>query len=364
MATKSTANGGSSVDTLKGITVVPRRRDEKESERQRTLDSVYYSTATIAAAVFPPSISSLRHAQVAYDRIANGPVAANVKDQTAKTSAEFSNLAGARRTPANPAATGQPLTHYHSFFPELLSWNNPRASAIAYTGIVALIFAFRYLDIVRYAFKLTWMALGVTVLGEVTGKAILGRGLTSQLRPHKYYTVSREVIDSLAGDVFELVNFFVIESQRILFAENVAVSTAAAVAALFSYFLTKIVPYWGLALIGTTVLFLAPLIYTTNKELIDEYLKQGSELVSSQTEQLRQVAGEHTSHATEIAKQYVGDYTTKAQSLLHRGGSTSPEPTSKSGPQSGIKEADFPEPPKQDFGSEGVDVVGVEPVTA
>lgn len=100
------------------------------------------------------------------------------------------------------------------------------ASAIAYTSLVTLIFALRYLDIVRYAFKLTWMALGVTVLGEVTGKAILGRGLTSQLRPHKYYTISRDTIDAVVGDVHELVNFFVIESQRILFAENVVASTA------------------------------------------------------------------------------------------------------------------------------------------
>ncbi|KAI1015228.1 hypothetical protein LB503_003564 [Fusarium chuoi] len=54
------------------------------------------------------------------------PVAQNVYDHTQKASNELSNLAAARRTPANPAATGQPLTHYHSFFSELLSWNNPR----------------------------------------------------------------------------------------------------------------------------------------------------------------------------------------------------------------------------------------------
>lgn len=54
-----------------------------------------------------------------------GPAAQTAKDQAAKTSSEFSNLANARQTPAQPAATGQPLTHYHSFFFELLSWNNP-----------------------------------------------------------------------------------------------------------------------------------------------------------------------------------------------------------------------------------------------
>lgn len=70
------------------------------------------------------------------------------------------------------------------------------------------------------------MALGVTVLAEVTGKSILGHGLATQLRPRKYYTVSRETTDALIGDIHELVNFFVIEAQRILFAENVAASTA------------------------------------------------------------------------------------------------------------------------------------------
>lgn len=55
-----------------------------------------------------------------------GPVAQNVKDQSAKTTAELSHLANSRQTPSYPAATGQPLTHYHSFFSELLSWNNPR----------------------------------------------------------------------------------------------------------------------------------------------------------------------------------------------------------------------------------------------
>ncbi|KAG5932487.1 hypothetical protein E4U53_001336, partial [Claviceps sorghi] len=64
-------------------------------------------------------------ATAAYNSVTNGPVAQNVKEQQLKTQTEFSNLAASRRTPVNPAATGQPLTHYHSFFSELLSWKNP-----------------------------------------------------------------------------------------------------------------------------------------------------------------------------------------------------------------------------------------------
>jgi len=160
------------------------------------------------------------------DSIPPGPVAENVKDQSAKTQAEFSNLAASRTTPTTTTATGQQLTHYHSFFTSLLSWENPRASGIAFVSVILFIFAARYLNILRYAFKLTWMTLGVTVLAEATGKALFSHGFTSQIRPRKYYTVPKETLDSLIGDVHELINFFVIESQRIVFAENVFASGA------------------------------------------------------------------------------------------------------------------------------------------
>ncbi len=100
------------------------------------------------------------------------------------------------------------------------------ASAIAYSSIVTFIFAVRYLDVIRWFFKLTWMLLGITVAAELAGKTILNRGLVSQVRPSKYYTLPRQSLESIIGDVHELLNFFVIEAQRILYAENVGASAA------------------------------------------------------------------------------------------------------------------------------------------
>lgn len=290
-------------------------------------------------------VDSLKtNAQVAFDTVANGPVAQNVKDQHQKTANEFSNLAAARQTPANPAATGQPLTHYHSFFSELLSWNNPRASAIAYAAIVSFIFAVRYLDVLRWGFKLTWMVLGVTIAAELAGKTVMNTGIASQLRPRKYYTIPRETLDAAIGDVHELINFAVIESQRILFAENIWASVSVCVSAFLAYWLVKIVPYWGLALIAATTLFTVPLIYTSNQELIDQQLRQASDIFDAQTHQLREVAGKHTAHATELTKQYMGDYTAKAQSML-RGRSASPEVSAKPA----VRDTDFPAAPTNEF---------------
>lgn len=70
------------------------------------------------------------------------------------------------------------------------------------------------------------MALGATVAAEVAGKTLLNSGLTSQLRPRKYHQISRETIDALLGDVGELVNFFFVEAQRILYVENIGASAA------------------------------------------------------------------------------------------------------------------------------------------
>ncbi|KAK4100272.1 hypothetical protein N658DRAFT_105773 [Parathielavia hyrcaniae] len=290
-------------------------------------------------------MSPLADAAAAYNTVTNGPVAQNVMDQTAKTSAEMSNLAAARHPPSYTAATGQPLTHYHSFFSELLSWNNPRASAIAYASIVTLIFTFRYLDVVRWAFKLTWMVLGITIAAEVAGKALLNNGFATQLRPRKYYTISRETLEATIGDVHELINFFIIETQRVLFAENVYASAAAALAAFFSYYLVKIVPYWGLAVIGTTLVFFTPLVYTSNQELIDTQLKHASDIVNAQTAQLRTVAQKNTEKATQVTKQYMGDYTAKAQALIK--GHRNNEPVSQQ--KKPVRETDFPAPPKDDI---------------
>ncbi|KUJ17100.1 uncharacterized protein LY89DRAFT_72063 [Mollisia scopiformis] len=291
--------------------------------------------------------------------VTNGPVAENIMDQHAKTQAEFSNLAASRQTPSTPAATGQPLTHYHGFFGSLLSWENPRASGIAYASVVLFIFAARYLDIIRYTFKISYMVLGITVFAEAVGKALLSTGLTSQIRPKKYYTVSRETLNAVIGDVHELLNFFVIEAQQIIFAENLFMSFAAFLGAFLSYYLIKIVPFWGLSLISTSILFLAPLIYKTNQELIDHHVSNATKVLNEQSQQVKALASQHAATVTESTKSLVGDYSAKAQEMIGnaRGRSTSPTLSAKPAKTEEIKKEnvpaykaeDFPAAPKEDF---------------
>jgi len=189
------------------------------------------------------------------------------------------------------------------------------------------------------------MALGTMVAAEATGKLLFNHGLATQIRPRRYYTVPREALDAAIGDVHELANFFVIESQRILFAENIWASLAACITAFLSYYLVKLVPYWGLAVIGTTFAFIAPLVYTTNQELIDHHLKNASDVIGAQTAQVQEVVQKQTEGVTSMAKQYAGDYTGKVQEMLRGKAVTTESETTGKQPEYVPKESAFPTAP-------------------
>lgn len=101
--------------------------------------------------------------------------------------------------------------------------------------------------------------------------------------------------------------------------------------AFFAYYLIKIVPFWGLCLIGTSVSFLVPLIYISNQELIDHHVRKASTVVNQQTEQIKQVASHHAAVAAETTKQMASDYTAKAQEMVaaKTGRASSPTATAK-----------------------------------
>ncbi|KAK2882429.1 hypothetical protein FQN49_000351 [Arthroderma sp. PD_2] len=227
-------------------------------------------------------------------------------------------------TSSTPQAT-QPLTHYHSKLYSLLSWERPSATASSFATVVLFIVASRYLPLIRWTLKFLYLALGVTASAEIGGRLLFSRGLTSSSRPRKYYTIPKDTVESFLEDLESLVDFFLIEFQRILFVENLSYTVSAFVTALVSYWLVMFLPLWGLALIATCVAYMAPLVYITNKEFIDSQLGNAQELVATQATHVKEMAETQTAQATGIVKQYVGDYRAKANGYI--GSTSAPAPT-------------------------------------
>jgi hypothetical protein len=71
-----------------------------------------------------------------------------------------------------------------------------------------------------------------------------------------------------------------------------------------------------LTLIGTSVIFLGPLIYKSNKQLIDEQIQRAANLANQQAAQTKKIVSEQSARALDSTKQVVGDYSSKAQELV------------------------------------------------
>jgi len=138
----------------------------------------------------------------------------------------------------------------------------------------------------------------------------------------------------------------------------VAVTIAAFVSAFIGYYLIKIVPFWGLSLLTTSVIFLGPLVYITNKELIDGHVEHASNVVSAQASQVKDLASQHTGKAFESIKASTSDYTDKASSMIGQSRQKIPSMeqakaavtgNTTTGTGASIKEDSFPTAPKTDL---------------
>jgi hypothetical protein len=116
--------------------------------------------------------------------------------------------------------------------------------------------------------------------------------------------------------------------------------------AFMTYYLIKIVPFWGMALIATSALFLGPLIYIENKELIDSQLEHVGNVIGQQTNQIKDLTAQHTSKGFESVKAYTGTAAAKAQDLVGSARQKIPSPTTGKAP---VKENDFPTAPKTEL---------------
>lgn len=87
-------------------------------------------------------------------------------------------------------------------------------------------------------------------------------------------------------------------------------------ASLIGYFLVKVTPKWGLLLLSTAVIYLAPLIYISNKEFIDHHLNNAAEIANQQTAQFRQLASEQTNKAYEATSSATSQYVRQAQEMM------------------------------------------------
>jgi len=264
------------------------------------------------------------------------------------TKADFSGLVNSGSQERDSSDADQPLTHYHSFFYDLFTWKFPRATGFFFLSAISLIFAFRFVNVLRYIFKATYILFAGVAFLETAGKPFGAKGVISSVRPKRYYTIPRDSLDRLYEELHALLNFFVLEFQRILFAENIFATIVAFFASFIGYFLIKYIPFWALLLLTTVTAFTAPLIYLQNKDIIDEQICQANEFANAQLANGRQITEKYANDAAARARATAADLTHKVQEYASKKSpAVKSEAVSHDGPSH-----EFPDVPRSEVGAD------------
>jgi len=132
------------------------------------------------------------------------------------------------------------------------------------------------------------------------------------MKPRQYYQVNKNTFDVLFNEVANVFNFFVLEFQRLVFAEKTSHTAVACVISFIAYKLVRYVPLWGLALTGTVLAFALPPIYFMNQEVIDHHIQHAQSLAAEQAAMARDMANQHIGVATDKAKAVTSEWGKKA----------------------------------------------------
>jgi len=240
----------------------------------------------------------------------------------------------------------------------LLKWEDKRVTAVVWAGVVALIFTTRYLSASQYLLKALFYAFGFSASIEFLGSHLFNQSLVSQMRPKPYFEIPKDSLVRFAGDFCQFINVFVLEFQRVLFAENVWVTVTAFVACFMSYYAVQWLPLWGFGLLATVPVFGFPLVYITNQEFFDHNIKYAEQVIMEQKNQVSTLASKQLAEAGEKMQVVAGGLSSKAQQLYD---DTKRQVTARTGSITNARTASttssFPSAPKTEpstFSSEPV----------
>ncbi|KAF8455289.1 Reticulon-domain-containing protein [Kalaharituber pfeilii] len=210
------------------------------------------------------------------------------------------------------------LDRFHTSLYDLVTWKYPRATSFIFLSILSTIFAFRFVNVMRYVLKAAYILLGSVAALEYAGKPMGYKGVVSQLRPIRYYTIPRESLEGIFDEIHDFLNFVIVEFQRVVFVENIFVTVVAFVTSFIGYFLIKYLPFWSLAFLATIAVFSGPYIYLNNQELIDAQINHYSEIANHKFIEARGYSEQYAGEAVHRARATATQLTEKVQNYTSR----------------------------------------------
>ncbi|CAH0044573.1 unnamed protein product, partial [Clonostachys solani] len=207
------------------------------------------------------------------------------------------------------------------------SWEDPVRTLGSYIGIISVLCAAHYLPLTQTALKAGATVLGVAATVEYAHRSFTPNTILARLRPAEYKRIPEPVLNDTLKDLHDLVQFLVVEAQRIVLGQHLGRTFGAFITLATLYFLVKIVSPFGLVLLGVTALYTAPLVTSRHgREVLEAAKARTADMSNAALESSQALAQAGKDKAAELStatQQTAADTKRRAGELVQGGANPS-----------------------------------------
>ncbi|EUC27431.1 hypothetical protein COCCADRAFT_9980 [Bipolaris zeicola 26-R-13] len=227
----------------------------------------------------------------------------------------------AHPTQPQPGPLKQIIAHQESLY-QYINWNDPTRTLGSYIGVLSLLFGAHYLPLTQMALKGGVTALGLVSVTESASRMLGNRSLSAQLRPKEYKTFPEPTLNATLKDIHDFVQYAAVQTQRIVFGQDLQKTFASFLGLTALYWLVKAVPPFWLAVLAVTSIYAAPLIASPRgREIAREAGTNAQELAAAATHNGRMLAHDASFNAQKLANTVTETSRAAAQDATARVGS-------------------------------------------
>ncbi|KAM6513449.1 hypothetical protein FALCPG4_015868 [Fusarium falciforme] len=215
------------------------------------------------------------------------------------------------------------IAHQDSLY-KYISWEDPIRTLGSYLGALSILFGAHYLPITQLALKAGAVTFGVMSVTEFASRSFGPDTFLSRLRSKEYRKIPESTLNATLKDIHDFVQYAVVQIQRIIFAQDLDRTFAAFLGLTTLYWLIKFIPPFGLAVLGLTLAYMAPLISSPwGREVAYDGMARAEELTNAAVEKGNTLVQDGKAKAVDLPskaqetaggmRRHIGDLTQSAK---------------------------------------------------
>ncbi|KAG8356120.1 hypothetical protein FVEN_g5897 [Fusarium venenatum] len=193
-------------------------------------------------------------------------------------------------------------TAYKDSLYKYINWEDPIRTFGSYLSALSVLFGAHYLPLTQLVVKTGAVILGIISLTEFVSRQFGPNTFLFRLRPKKYKKVPEPTLDATLRDIHDFIQYAVVQSQKIIYGEDLGKTFAAFLSFTSVFWLMKVASPFLLAVLSLTSLYIAPLINSPQgRAVAQDATARGKELANEAAEKGKTLAEDSKFRAAELS---------------------------------------------------------------